>query len=106
MMLKYVKKCQKQNALLVCETSAQTTATMRKCGRCELRLVLYHYVKVRLGVIRGEMELTRTCCFEFDRKPREWDKLLFLHTFCLYFRVAWFTYWSLHPEVDKLNVPP
>ena len=47
------------------------------------------------------MELTHTCCFEFDRKRRAGGKRMFLHTFCFYFMVAGFTYWSFHPEVDK-----
>ena len=40
-------------------------------------------------------------CFRFDRKQPEGDKRVFLLTFCLYFRVARFTYFSLLPEVDK-----
>ena len=47
------------------------------------------------------MELTRTCCFEFDRMLREGGKQSCLSTFLFYFMVAGFTYWSLHPEVDK-----
>ena len=47
------------------------------------------------------MELTRTCCFEFDRKPPEGGKRSFLSTFCFYFMVACFTHRSPHPEVDK-----
>ena len=54
-----------------------------------------------LAYTNGEMELTRTCCFEFDLKRGAGGKRLFLHTFCFYFRLAWFTYWSLHPKVDK-----
>ena len=49
------------------------------------------------------MELTRTCCFEFDRKRRPGGKDSFLCHICVYFRVAGFTYWSLHPEVDKIR---
>ena len=47
------------------------------------------------------MELTQTCCFEFDRKRRPGGKRLFLRTFCFYFRVARFTHRSPLPEVDK-----
>ena len=50
------------------------------------------------------MELTRTCCFEFDQKPREGDKRLFLFTCCFYFRLAWFTHLSPLPEVAKAIV--
>ena len=47
------------------------------------------------------MELTRTCCFEFDRKKGPESKQLFLHTFCFYFRLVGFTYLLPLPEVDK-----
>ena len=47
------------------------------------------------------MELTLTCCFEFERKRRADSKQLFLHTFCFYFMVAGFTYLSPLPEVDN-----
>ena len=40
-------------------------------------------------------------CFQFDRKQPEGDKRVFLLTFCFYFRVAHFTYFSLLLEVDK-----
>ena len=33
----------------------------------------------------------------------EGDKRVCLLTFCFYFRLACFTYLSLHPEVDKFN---
>ena len=49
------------------------------------------------------MELTRTCCFEFDRKRRPGCKVSFLRNIPFYFMVAGFTYWSLHPVVDKKN---
>ena len=54
-----------------------------------------------LGLSGREMELTRTCCFEFDRKKGPDSKRLFLLTFCFYFRVAGFTYFSPLPEADK-----
>ena len=44
------------------------------------------------------MELTRTCCFEFDRKGRPGGKVSFLRHICVYFRLAWFTYFSPLPE--------
>ena len=47
------------------------------------------------------MELTRTCCFEFNRMLRADSKRVLLSTFCFYFKVAGFTYWSLHPVVDN-----
>ena len=72
----------------------------RKCRKCELCL-LDHYFNVSLGVSGHEMELTRTCCFEFDRKRQPDSKRLFLRTFCFYFMVAGFTYLSSLPEVDK-----
>ena len=49
-----------------------------------------------------EMELTRTCCFEFDGKRGPGSKQLFLHTFCFYFMVAGFTYLSSLPEVHEI----
>ena len=73
-----------------------------KCRWCELRHVLDHYFNVRLGVSRREMELTRTCGFEFDRNKRPGGKALFLRTFCFYFMLAWFTHRSPLPEVDKM----
>ena len=48
------------------------------------------------------MELTRTCCFEFDRMLRPDCKRVLLSTFCFYFMVACFTHRLPHPEVDKL----
>ena len=66
----------------------------------------WHFVSIlitsALAYTDTEMKLTRTCCFEFDRKRAPDSKRLFLCTFCFYFRVAGFTYWSLHPMVDKL----
>ena len=59
---------------------------------------------VALAVSDGEMELTRTCCFEFNRMLRADSKRVLLSTFCFYFMVAGFTYWSLHPVVDKYDV--
>ena len=73
----------------------------RKCLRGELQRVLYHYFNVRIGVSCREMELTRTGCFEFDRKKRPGGKVSFLCHICFYFMVAEFTYWSLHPVVDN-----
>ena len=51
------------------------------------------------------MELTRTCCFEFDRMLRADGKRVHLSTFLFYFMVAGFTYWSLLPQVDKMRAP-
>ena len=48
------------------------------------------------------MELTRTCCFEFDRKRQEVSKGLFLFHCSFYLLLACFTYLSLLPEVDKI----
>ena len=48
-----------------------------------------------------EMELTRMCCFEFNRKRGPDGKRLFLRTFRLYFRLAGFTNLMPLPEVDK-----
>ena len=73
----------------------------QKCGQCELRRVLDHYFNVRLGVSGREMELTKTCCFEFDQKRGADSKRLFLRTFCFYFMVVGFTYLSPLPEVDN-----
>ena len=73
----------------------------RKCGRCELQRVLDHHFNVCLGVCCREMELTRTWCFEFNWMLRADSKHVLLSTFCFYFMVAGFTYWSLHPVVDK-----
>ena len=75
----------------------------RKCLQRALRGVLDHYFNVHLDVSGREMELTRTCCFEFDRKLQEGGKQLVLHTFCLFFRVAGFTYLLPLPEVDKIS---
>ena len=74
----------------------------RKSLRGELRHVLDHSFNVCLGVSGGEMELTRTCCFEFDRMLRADSKRVLLSTFCFYFRVALFTSLSLLPQVDKI----
>ena len=49
------------------------------------------------------MELTRTCCFEFDRMLRADSKRVLLSTFCFYFMVAGFTYLSPLPEVDNIQ---
>ena len=73
----------------------------RKSLRGELQRVLDHYFNVRIGVSCREIELTRTGCFEFDRKKRPGGKVSFLCHICFYFMVAGFTYWSLHPVVDK-----
>ena len=54
-----------------------------------------------LAYTDSEMELTRACCFGFDRKRRPGGKVSFLHHINVYFMVAGFTYWSLHPVVDK-----
>ena len=78
------------------------TCLERICGRCELWHVLDHYFNVCLGVSGREMELTRTCCFEFDRKKRPGGKVSFLRHICVYFRLAHFTSLSLLPQVDKL----
>ena len=72
-----------------------------KTSRCRLRRVLDQYFNVCLGISGREMELTRTYCFEFDQMLRADSKCVLLSTFCFYFRVAGFTYWSLHPVVDK-----
>ena len=74
----------------------------RKCLRGELRRVLDHYFNVRIGVSCREMELTQMFCFEFDRMLRAESKRVLLSTLCFYFRVAGFTYWSLHPVVDNI----
>ena len=50
------------------------TLLIRKWSQCVPRRVLDHCFNVCLGVSGREMELTRTCCFEFDRKPREGGK--------------------------------
>ena len=52
----------------------------RKCLRGELRRVLDHSFNVCLGVSGGEMELTRMCCFEFDRMLRADSKRVLLST--------------------------
>ena len=49
----------------------------------------------------SEMELTRTCCFEFDRMRREVSKGLFLCHGSFYLLLACFTSLSPLPEVDK-----
>ena len=56
-----------------------------------------------LAYTDSEMELTRTCCFEFDRMLRADSKRVLLSTFCFYSIVACFTHRSPHPEVD--NIP-
>ena len=73
----------------------------RKCRRCELRRVLDHYFNVCLGVSGRETELTRTCCFGFDRKRRPDSKRVLLPTFCFYLRVVWFTPLPRFSQVDK-----
>ena len=50
-----------------------------------------------LAYTDSEMELTRTCCFEFDRMLRADSKRVLLSTFCFYFRVAGFTHLSPLP---------
>ena len=75
----------------------------QKCIQWGPRRVLDHYFNVCLGVSGREMELTRTCCFEFDQKRRPDSKRLLLRTICFYFMVAGFTYLSLLPEVDKIG---
>ena len=50
----------------------------------------------------SEMELNRTCCFEFDRKLREGGKRSCLSTFYFYLMVACFTSLSPHPVVDNI----
>ena len=65
----------------------------------ELRRVLDH--SFCLGVSGGEIELTRTSCFEFDRMLRADSKRVLLSTFCFYFMVAYFTSLSPLPGVDK-----
>ena len=65
------------------------------------RRVLDHYFNVRLGISGCEMELTRTCCFEFDWKRRPGDKVSFLRNIPFYFSLAGFTYLSPLSEVDK-----
>ena len=67
---------------------------------------LDHYFNVRLGISRREMELTRTCCFEFDRMRRADSKHVLFSTFCFYFRLARFTSLSPLPQVDNRNAPP
>ena len=64
--------------------------------------ILDHYFNVSCGINRREMELTRTCCFEFDRKRGPGSKVLFLRHIRFYFRVARFIHRSLLPEVDKI----
>ena len=59
-----------------------------------------------LAYTDSEMELTRTCCFEFDRKERSGGKVSFLRHICVYFRLAGFTPLSPHPQVDKYHVFP
>ena len=41
------------------------------------------------------------CCFDFDWKMPEGNKVLLLRHIRFYFRVACFIYFSLLPEVDK-----
>ena len=45
-------------------------------------------------------------CFVFDRKRPAGGKRLFLYTFCFYFMVAGFIYFSLLPEVNNLCSTP
>ena len=56
-------------------------------------------ISFALAYTNSEMELTRTCCFEFDRKRRPGGKVLFLRNIPFYFRLAGFT-----PVVDNHHV--
>ena len=84
-------------------TGAGLQPTLEEAKRMHGRAYCFNTSIMCFGVNRGgrEMELPRTCCFEFDRMLREGDKQLFLRTFCFYFMLAWFTPLSPLPEVDK-----
>ena len=58
-----------------------------------------------LAYTDSEMELTRTCRFEFNRMLRADSKRVLLSTFCFNFMVACFTSLLPHPEVDKDGGP-
>ena len=117
-MLKYVKKCQNNPSysppkprprqrplcqLLQFKTSGEFVCTSDPgynlhspaCFRSLFQCLLRHKRAVKQNPLES--------CFVFDRKMPEGGKRLFLFTFCFYFRLAWFNYWSLHPEVDNIK---
>ena len=64
-----------------------------------------HFVSIlisfALAYTDSEMELTRTCCFKFDRKRRLGGKVSFLRNIPFYLRLAGFTPLLPLPEVDN-----
>ena len=109
MMLKYVKTCQNNRPYL--DTSRLSSPiqnirrvrlyTKRLNGRMARRFVsiLVYLLLWRIPIVKWNS--LEHVVFEFDRKSGPGGKLLFLRTFCFYFRLAGFTYLSPLPEVDK-----
>ena len=110
MMLKYVKKFENKRPVLLPTHQNSPIAEVRfqnKAGEFDFTIETHSPVFrfntyiVCLAYTDSEMELTRTCCFEFDRKKRPGGKVSFLCHICVYFGLAGFTHLSPHPQVDK-----
>ena len=107
-MQKYVRTYQKNTP----HSAAKLRPGQRLLCQINFRVSLFvavgaprHFISIlkssALAYTDSEMELTRTCCFGFDRKRRPGGKVSFLCHINVYFMVACFTHQSPHPLVDK-----